>query len=349
MEAGVTFDPSRAPFRAWLTRIAHDLAIDSVRVRKAVPVDPTDFVRILGPGADEPEQRSLRTEASAELRSAIRRLPPEQARAIVMAGLYGMTAREVAEADGIPLGTAKTPIRVAIQVQAPRQSRSPGVSAMRRADLHGGSGALVGVRPGHPAGGRGATWARCPSSARCPKCRREAAGGEGAEHSVARSDPGTETPPLGFDRRVPASGAGPGPPPAIAGRLDCRHGRRPRGARSPVWRHRPRAGHGGTEAYERLDPRIAFLHAGSRTVGVVFDDQRAPLVVAHDGPRPRRIRSGHLRVVGPDGTITALGSFDLVHGSGSWGAPVPRGTADVMAARLVDTSGHVVARGAALS
>ncbi len=109
-----TFDPSRGTVRAWLTRIAHNLAIDSVRVRKAVPVDPTDFVRILGPGADEPEQRSLRTEASAELRSAIRRLPPEQARAIVMAGLYGMTAQEVAEADGIPLGTAKTRIRVAM-------------------------------------------------------------------------------------------------------------------------------------------------------------------------------------------------------------------------------------------
>ena len=47
-------------------------------------------------------------------RAAIGDLPAEQARAIVMAGVYGMTAQEIAEADGIPLGTAKTRIRSAM-------------------------------------------------------------------------------------------------------------------------------------------------------------------------------------------------------------------------------------------
>ena len=35
----------------------------------------------------------------------------EQARALVMAAAYGMTAAEVADAENIPLGTAKTRIR----------------------------------------------------------------------------------------------------------------------------------------------------------------------------------------------------------------------------------------------
>ena len=45
----------------------------------------------------------------------LRRLPPEQARAVAMAGIYGMTARQVAESEGIPVGTAKTRIRYGLQ------------------------------------------------------------------------------------------------------------------------------------------------------------------------------------------------------------------------------------------
>jgi RNA polymerase sigma-70 factor (ECF subfamily) len=109
-----SFDAGRGSVRTWLTTIAHNLAIDAVRARKPIPVDPTDLIRLLGPGAEEPEPRSLRTETADELRTAIGGLPPEQARAVVMAGVYGMTAQEVADADGIPLGTAKTRIRSAM-------------------------------------------------------------------------------------------------------------------------------------------------------------------------------------------------------------------------------------------
>jgi RNA polymerase sigma factor (sigma-70 family) len=109
-----SFDAGRGSVRTWLTTIAHNLAIDTVRARKPTPIDPTDLIRLLGPGSDEPERRAVRLEAADELRSAIADLPTEQARAIVMAGVYGMTAQEVADADGIPLGTAKTRIRSAM-------------------------------------------------------------------------------------------------------------------------------------------------------------------------------------------------------------------------------------------
>ena len=48
------------------------------------------------------------------MRAALARLPEEQSRAVVLAGLLGYTAREVGEIEDIPLGTAKTRIRTAL-------------------------------------------------------------------------------------------------------------------------------------------------------------------------------------------------------------------------------------------
>ena len=49
-----SFDASRGSVRTWLTTIAHNLAIDAVRARKPTPVDPTDLIRLLGPGPTSP-------------------------------------------------------------------------------------------------------------------------------------------------------------------------------------------------------------------------------------------------------------------------------------------------------
>jgi RNA polymerase sigma-70 factor (ECF subfamily) len=119
------FDASRGAVRTWLTTIAHNLAVDAVRRRKATPLDPSDLIRLMGPGVDEPEQQSMRMESAAELRDAIKTLPAEQARAVVMAGVYGLTAQQVAEAEGVPLGTAKTRIRTAMLKL--RSALDPGV------------------------------------------------------------------------------------------------------------------------------------------------------------------------------------------------------------------------------
>lgn len=109
-----TFDPSRGSVRAWLTSITRNASVDTLRVRRPDPIDPTDLVRLLGTAEDGPDVAALRNEVHAHLRACIRELPPEQARALVMAGMYRMTAQEVADSEGIPLGTAKTRIRTAM-------------------------------------------------------------------------------------------------------------------------------------------------------------------------------------------------------------------------------------------
>ncbi|MCE3552139.1 sigma-70 family RNA polymerase sigma factor [Pseudonocardia sp. RS11V-5] len=108
------FDPRRGSVTTWLTAITHHLAIDAVRARRAAPVDPMDLEEILGAAPDGPERATLAAESAAELRAAIRALPAEQGRALALAAFRGLTAREIAESEGIPLGTAKTRIRTAM-------------------------------------------------------------------------------------------------------------------------------------------------------------------------------------------------------------------------------------------
>jgi RNA polymerase sigma factor (sigma-70 family) len=108
------YDPRRGSVRTWLTRIVHNLAVDAARVRRPAPIDPQELPSLIAAITDTPERRALAGETSAELRSTLATLPPEQARAVVMAAVHGLTAREIAEVESIPLGTAKSRIRTAM-------------------------------------------------------------------------------------------------------------------------------------------------------------------------------------------------------------------------------------------
>jgi RNA polymerase sigma factor (sigma-70 family) len=105
------YDSRRGSVRAWLTTIAHNLAIDVLRARTSAPVDPADLPTLLTAVTDTPERLAVARDSAAELRRALAQLPGAQARAVAMAGIYGMTARQIAVTEGIPLGTAKTRIR----------------------------------------------------------------------------------------------------------------------------------------------------------------------------------------------------------------------------------------------
>lgn len=109
-----TFDPRRGSVSGWLTTITRNLAIDTVRVHRPQPVDPDELLLRIGAGDQGPEHAALASEAADELRAALRQLPRDQARAVVLAGIAGLSASQVAENEGIPLGTAKTRIRTAL-------------------------------------------------------------------------------------------------------------------------------------------------------------------------------------------------------------------------------------------
>lgn len=108
------YDPRRGSVRTWLTRIVHNLAVDTARVRRPAPIDPEDLLPLIAAITDGPERRALASETSSQLRAALADLPPEQARAVVMAAVHGLTAREIADAENVPVGTAKSRIRAAM-------------------------------------------------------------------------------------------------------------------------------------------------------------------------------------------------------------------------------------------
>jgi RNA polymerase sigma factor (sigma-70 family) len=105
------YDPRRGSVRTWLTTITRNLAIDVVRARSSVPVNPDDLPAVLTAVTETPERVVVARDRAAGLRRALGRLPGAQARAVAMAGIYGMTARQIADAEQVPLGTAKTRIR----------------------------------------------------------------------------------------------------------------------------------------------------------------------------------------------------------------------------------------------
>ena len=105
------FDSRRGSVRAWLSTITRNLAVDVLRARTSAPVDPDDLPGLLTAVTDTPERLAVAHDSAEGLRGALAALPAAQARAVAMAGIYGMTARQIADAEHIPVGTAKTRIR----------------------------------------------------------------------------------------------------------------------------------------------------------------------------------------------------------------------------------------------
>lgn len=115
--AAGSYDPRRASALTWLLTITRNAAIDAVRVKRPVPVTGDVLERIIGDTLDAagPEQVAQTNDESARAVDRLRSLPPEQARAVVLALIGGCTAAEVSEQEQVPLGTAKTRIRLGMR------------------------------------------------------------------------------------------------------------------------------------------------------------------------------------------------------------------------------------------
>ena len=106
------FDPTRASVATWIFTIARNRRIDMLRRQRRPEPDDLPW----GP-EEEPEQVDIIVlqQESERLAEALRRLPDKQ-RALVERAYYGdLTHSEIAAETGLPLGTIKSRIRLALE------------------------------------------------------------------------------------------------------------------------------------------------------------------------------------------------------------------------------------------
>lgn len=106
------FDPARGRLSTWLMTIAHNLAIDRLRRETGVS-RPTLVLVDEVPETAGVDEEDVLIERDAAMR-ALSSLSEAERRLLARAYFRGLTAREIAEADGIPLGTVKTRLRSAL-------------------------------------------------------------------------------------------------------------------------------------------------------------------------------------------------------------------------------------------
>ena len=109
------FDREKGTASAWTGTIARNVAADAARRRVPLPLDPVEVLEALTSAVHgEVEDRALESELRGRLLEALSHMPPAQRRAVLLSFVVGLTAEEISKREGIPVGTAKSRIRLAL-------------------------------------------------------------------------------------------------------------------------------------------------------------------------------------------------------------------------------------------
>jgi len=110
------YDASRGSARTWIMTIVHHRAIDQLRGARAKYRADTAIKDAMPLPAKEDTWTTVAQQLEREwVRGALATLPPEQRQVVEMAYYGGLTHAEIAERVGIPLGTVKGRLRLALE------------------------------------------------------------------------------------------------------------------------------------------------------------------------------------------------------------------------------------------
>ncbi len=108
-----TFDPSKASASAWIFTIARNLRVDALRRER----HPSLLAEDLQPSLTEPktpEEVYVGRESERDIRKALSALPEEQLEVLRMSFFMGRAHADIAQELGLPLGTVKSRLRLAV-------------------------------------------------------------------------------------------------------------------------------------------------------------------------------------------------------------------------------------------
>jgi len=111
----VQFDPASAGVSAWIYTIARNLRIDAIRrAARTGSVDHDAELEYLIDSAEPADEAIVRIEGVEQVTAALLGLSKEQSTAIQLAFIEERPHSEIADLLGIPLGTVKSRIRLAM-------------------------------------------------------------------------------------------------------------------------------------------------------------------------------------------------------------------------------------------
>lgn len=105
-------------FLPWISRIAHNLAIDSYRKNRRYPEivmeDNSRLFNSLDFSEDSAESVQILQDTQSRLRDLIKELPPEQKQVLIMRHYMDMSFQEIADRTGVSINTALGRMRYAL-------------------------------------------------------------------------------------------------------------------------------------------------------------------------------------------------------------------------------------------
>jgi len=111
------YDSGRASVTTWVLTVARSRALDARRARARRPSGGGDESAIPpAPDEERPDEQAQAQQRSVAVRSAIRRLTPEQRQAVELAYYDGLSHSEISARLNLPLGTVKSRILSAMKL-----------------------------------------------------------------------------------------------------------------------------------------------------------------------------------------------------------------------------------------